>query len=188
MNPDVYPETNEELFREVFSRFSAEIPAEWGVDVSLAAEYMIVPGFEKRVVNEADRLLAYPDKSILVEMSYRFKSQNLEKALFELGMAGFKPILAHPERYTYLASSLEVFERWQDMGCRFQMNLLSTSGAYGPESLQILQHLLSHGMYSFVATDLHSVDQLERILAVKPGFFLRRKLKGLDELIDGCRM
>ncbi len=63
------------------------------------------------------------------------------------------------------------------MGCRLQMNFMSLAGIYGRPSVRILEHLLSHRMYSFIATDLHSLSQLDKIEAFKPGFILRRKLK-----------
>lgn len=186
LNPDVYPDVREDRHREVYETFKGSIPPELGITTSLAAEYMIVSDFERRVSSRADELLAFPDSSVLVEMSYYFRSRNLEQTLFELNMAGLKPILAHPERYLYMSDRLSDFDRLQEMGCRFQMNALSLSGVYGKQSVKILDYLLERKMYSFVATDLHSLHQLDCILSFKPGFFLRRKLAraGLDFL---CR-
>jgi len=168
MNPDVYPDESEAHFREVYDTFALQIPLETGVSVSLAAEYMVVNGFEDRVASEADTLLTYPDGSILIEMSYMFRSRNLEQVIFELNMAGLSPILAHPERYLYMSGSLKDFDKIQDMGCRFQMNFASLTGKYGPDSIKIMCHLLEHDMYSFVSSDLHSYHQLLGILKEEP--------------------
>lgn len=176
LNPDVYPGVAESRHREVYEGFREQIPAELGVTTSLAAEYMVVNGFEDRVSSRADELLTYSDGSILVEMSYYYRSKNLEQVLFELNMAGLNPILAHPERYLYMADSLSDFDRIVEMGCRLQMNIMSLTGTYGRQSLCILDYLLKRDMYSFIATDLHSLNQLDRILAYKPGFFQRLKL------------
>lgn len=176
LNPDVYPGVAESRHREVYEVFREQIPAELGVTTSLAAEYMVVNGFEDRVSSRADELLTYSDGSILVEMSYYYRSKNLEQVLFELNMAGLNPILAHPERYLYMADSLSDFDRIVEMGCRLQMNIMSLTGTYGRQSLCILDYLLKRDMYSFIATDLHSLNQLDRILAYKPGFFQRLKL------------
>lgn len=59
--------------------------------------------------------------------------------------------------------------------------MMSLTGAYGPNSIRILDYLLGRKMYSFMATDLHTLQQLDRILSFKPGFFLRRKLAGYAE-------
>lgn len=183
LNPDVYPDNDEEMMRQVYGEFSTQIPAELNVRTSLAAEYMVVNGFEERAANEADRLLTYPDGSILIEMSYYFASPNLKQTIFELNMAGLKPILAHPERYLYMAQTLSEFDRIADMGCRLQMNFMSLTGTYGPDSLKILEYLLKRGLYSFVATDLHSLPQLDKILSYRPSFFQRLKLKNLEPLL-----
>ena len=173
MNPDVYPEESEAHFREVYKDFTAQIPAEWGVETWLAAEYMVVKDFENRAADK--ELLAYKDGSVLIEMSYYFKSENIEEAIFALNTEGHRPILAHPERYLYMADSLREFDRFRDMGCRFQMNRLSLSGIYGGESLKILDYLLSRGMYDFMATDLHTLSQLDRLAEIS----VRRKVAAL---------
>lgn len=178
MNPDVYPDENEAHFRGVYADFIKRIPRELGVRTALAAEYMIVKDFEDRA-NDPD-LLTFEDGSILVEMSYYFRSENLEQAVFNLVASGKKPILAHPERYLYMSRRLQDFETLIDMGCRLQMNWMSLTGTYGPDSMKILRHLLTHDMYSFICTDLHSLHQLDTILDIKLEPSLAKKV---DELI-----
>ena len=172
MNPDVYPDMDEQKLKDAYQRFSTRLPA--GLGSHLAAEYMVVNGFDERVEREPGSLLVFPDNSILIEMSYYFRSPNLEQAVFNLGIAGFRPIIAHPERYLYMSECLADFDKLADMGCRFQMNLMSLTGKYGKVSLKILKYLLKNGMYSFAATDLHSNQQLDTILNARAPFTLRR--------------
>lgn len=174
MNPDVYKDESEQHFREVYAEFAPMVKQHLAerlpgteMKLNLAAEYMVVKGFEDRAANRADELLCHPDGSILIEQSYFYESPNLEQAVFELCMAGKKPILAHPERYLYMAGQWEQFDKLVEMGCRLQMNLMSLSGTYGPASMKILHHLLDHGMYTFCATDLHTVPQLHKILSLE---------------------
>ena len=197
MNPDVYPNESESHFRAVFASFEPKVrafdfgpgassrsngrsgfrlersetldsrPSTLDLQLHLAAEYMVVKDFEHRVADHADELLTYPDGSILIEMSYLYRSRNFEDAIFELGMAGLKPIVAHPERYLYMVDSLHDYERWIDMGASLQLNYLSLTGQYGEASVKIMRHLLEHNMYSHVATDLHSLSQLNRLLTTK---------------------
>lgn len=167
LNPDVFPNTTEQHLRDTYASFAQAIPAELALTTRLAAEYMVVNGFERRVAEHADELLCFPDKSILIEQSYLYPSRNLDETVFELTMAGFRPILAHPERYLYMADSLNDFEKLTDAGCRLQLNYMSLSGTYGPNSVRIMKHLLSHGMYSFCSSDLHSVPQFHNILSLR---------------------
>ena len=178
MNPDVYPNESESHFREVYEKFTFQLsPFTFHLKTALAAEYMVVKDFEHRVADHADELLTYPDGSILIEMSYLYRSRNFEDAIFELGMAGLKPIVAHPERYLYMVDSLRDYERWIDMGASLQLNYLSLTGQYGEASVKIMRHLLEHNMYSHVATDLHSLSQLNRLLTTKVDSKLLKTLK-----------
>ncbi len=162
INPEIFHKNSESFLREQYEQFISHIPSEIEMSISLAAEYMIVPGFEKRSSDPS--LLLYEDnESILVEMSYLYRSPNLEDAIFNLLMDGKKPILAHPERYTYMADCLEDFDKLAESGCRFQMNYLSLTGGYGPQSMKILSYLKKQNLYSFSATDLHSLKQLDLI-------------------------
>ena len=72
------------------------------------------------------------------------------------------------------------FDRIADMGCRFQMNLMSVTGKYGTDSLIILNYLLKRGLYSFTATDLHSLPQLDSIMNFRPGFLQRYRFGKLN--------
>ena len=163
MNPDVYPGMSEEDFRRVYDAFVPKIPKELCIRTQLGAEYMVVKDFEKRVENHPETLLTFDDGSILIEMSYYFRSQNLEETVFQLGLAGLRPIIAHPERYGYMAGCLKDFDRLRDMGCRFQLNLMSITGIYGPSSIKIARYIAKKGWYDFTATDLHTLGQLEVI-------------------------
>jgi len=166
INPEIFLNNSEPFIRDQYERFISQIPSNIEMSISLAAEYMIVPGFEKRS-KDPSLLLFEDNESILVEMSYFYRSPNLEEAIFNLLMDGKKPILAHPERYTYMADCLEDFDKLAESGCRFQMNCLSLSGCYGPESMKILSYLKRQNLYSFKATDLHSLRQLEAIIKIK---------------------
>lgn len=173
MNPDVYPDETEAHIREVYNDLVARIPSEWGVETRLAAEYMVVKDFQNRAADK--ELLTYSDGSILIEMSYYYRSENLEETIFALNTESHRPVLAHPERYLYMVDNLHDFNRLRDMGCRFQMNRLSLTGIYGGESLRIMDYLLSRGMYDFMATDLHTLSQLDKLTDIK----VRRKIAAL---------
>ena len=173
LNPEQFKESNEESLRKRYQEFVAKIPQSLDIKTSLAAEYMIVNGFEERVRQEPGTLLCWPDKTILIEMSYFFRSPNLEEAVMELIFAGFKPVLAHPERYLYMADCLDDFDTLRASGCRFQTSYMSLMGAYGSKSLRIIKYLAQRGWCDFFATDLHSVHQLHTILEGKTALGLR---------------
>lgn len=165
VNPEVYPTQNESTLKTAFDSFHKLIPNDWGVQTDLAAEYMIYDGFENRASDPS--LLTFSDNSLLMDMSYYYESQNLKEVIFQLNLAGRKPILAHPERYVYYSKNLKIFNEIVDMGCRLQLNWMSLTGIYGADSMKILNYLLKNDMYSFICTDLHTTHQLQTILTTK---------------------
>jgi len=70
-------------------------------------------------------------------------------------MQGYTPIIAHPERYSYLIRNKEFYDELRDIGCLFQLNLLSLGGGYGKTVTELSQHLLKNNFYSLAGTDLH---------------------------------
>jgi protein-tyrosine phosphatase len=133
-----------------------------GVDITLdcSSEYYLDGHFED-LIKEKD-LMPFGNDYILFELSYMFRPTNAEKIIFELGLDGYRPILAHPERYNYLADkNLKHLKELKDKGALFQLNLFSLVGGYGPVAKQIGEKLIKEKMIDFVGTDLHNPSQLE---------------------------
>ena len=56
------------------------------------------------------------------------------------------------------------------MGCKFQLNLLSTTGYYGDHIAKISDYLLKNNLIDFVGSDIHNknhIDQFENKLKIK---------------------
>ena len=107
--------------------------------------------------NRADRLL--------VETSYYHAPVNFHELLHGIKAKGYFPILAHPERYRYM--SLTDYQALKKQGIEFQLNLFSLLGLYGATAKQKATTLLKHGLYNYIATDLHSLDTLNSSLQHK---------------------
>lgn len=129
------------------------------VPLRFAAEYMIDPNFEKLFQN--DPLLTLKDNYVLIEISYINAPIQLYDILFELQIAGYKPVLAHPERYPYYYSNLQAYTKLKNAGCLFQLNLLSTVGYYGVDVAKTCELLLKKGLIDFVGSDVHHNKHIE---------------------------
>lgn len=137
-----------------------------GINLSIeaAAEYMIDECFmELLEINSP--LLTIAGKYVLIEMSYAAPSPYLETAIFKLHILGYKPILAHPERYSYFHHQLDYYDRLLEMGCIFQVNLLSLSGYYGLPVKKIALKMLKRNMVALIGTDLHHHNHIDGIKA-----------------------
>lgn len=132
-----------------------------GIKVHASAEYMMDDMFYKRL-KKKDILPLY-DKFILVEMSTYGPPINLKEIVFEIRLAGFIPILAHPERYTFYNNEISKFEELKTLGFMFQLNLLSLSGYYGDTIKSFALKLLRLGYYDFSGSDVHNYYQLNEL-------------------------
>src|SRR5690606_1425937 len=95
-----------------------------------AAEFMMDEGFGQLIKQDALIPLS-GDQFLLVETPYLHRPLNLESYIFNLRAVGYTPVLAHPERYHYLFNKPAEYERLKELGCLFQVNLLSLIGYYG---------------------------------------------------------
>ncbi|MBX9806761.1 MAG: histidinol phosphatase [Flavobacteriaceae bacterium] len=118
-----------------------------------AAEYMMDEQFVKFF--QSGELLTLKDNYVLVEMSYLNPPIQLYSILFDLQVAGYIPVLAHPERYIFYHINFNEYTKLINAGCLLQLNLLSVVGYYGEGIAKIAEKLLQKGMYSFVGSDVH---------------------------------
>lgn len=123
-----------------------------------AAEYMLDDNFSQ--LFQSEKLLTLKENYVLVEMSYINAPIQLYTFLFDLQVAGYIPVLAHPERYLFYHSHFEEYLKLKKAGCLFQLNLLSVVGYYGNEIAKIAEKLLQKSMYDFVGSDVHHANHI----------------------------
>lgn len=132
------------------------------INIRFAAEYMMDQQFMETI--QSEKLLTLKDKLVLVEMSYFQAPINLNEILFKLQTEGYKPVLAHPERYAfYHSKDLLKYEDLKNRGCKFQINALSLTPHYGTNMQQMASRLLENGMIDFIGTDTHRLQHLEKL-------------------------
>lgn len=122
----------------------------------LAAEFMLDSLFEERL--QAGDLLTMEDNTVLVETSTWNPPPGLHDTLRSLQVAGYRPLLAHPERYRYLDNA--GYETLIKLGVHFQLNLASLVGYYGDTAKKKAHWLLEKGCYTEVGTDCHRFTSL----------------------------
>jgi len=156
---EIYPNTPEIITRGV-EELRARITKEnLNIELHAAAEYFIDEHFEEEVKNKKP-LLCISGNMVLVEFSMLTAPIDLQKVIFELQMQDYQPVLAHPERYTYLNRTKSVYEDLKIAGCLFQLNLLSITGYYDRTVQDLAEYLLKNNYYDLAGTDLHHAQHL----------------------------
>ncbi|MEB2783119.1 tyrosine-protein phosphatase [Algoriphagus persicinus] len=150
------------------------------IEIEAAAEYYMDEIFLEKI-KSGEEVLTFGDKYILVETGFINKPQMLLEIIFQLEMAGFKPILAHPERYQYLIADKGLLQDLTDRQILFQVNLLSLTGFYSKPVKDFGEMLVETGLVRFLGTDCHNLRYLD-MMETLPKSKLFNKIKQLDLL------
>jgi len=151
---DHYPNTPEIILQRLSEVKGAVKDAAIDIEIEAAAEYLMDEYFESKI--QEGNLLTFPGKKVLIEMSFLEAPRRLNEYLFQLQTLGYKPILAHPERYSFLANDPQQYAGLKERGCLFQVNLLSLAGAYGKNVRKIGIKLLQKKHVEYLGSDLHT--------------------------------
>lgn len=74
---------------------------------------------------------------------------------------GYRPIVAHPERYHGMGNALHVAEQWREVGAHLQVNYGSLVGRFGSEAQSTAYRLLRRGWADYLASDFHGHTRLK---------------------------
>jgi len=150
---------------ENFSKLKkATQEAHLNIDIQVAAEYYVDEGFLSLL--EKGELLPIDDEYILFETSYVNRPVDLESVIYNIIAAGYKPLLAHPERYQYIKNVEEEFNALKDQGALFQANLNSFVGFYGKQAQKNVEYLNENSMIDFLGSDVHHEKHMTSFSAV----------------------
>ncbi len=138
--------------------------AQAGIEMELtaAAEYMLDDYFME-LLQKKEPLLTLHKNILLTEISYTSTPQNLPEIAAAIIAAGYRPVLAHPERYHYYQQNFDDYYQLLEMGFVLQINLLSLTGYYGKKATKAVQFILDKKLAALVGTDLHHHNHLAAI-------------------------
>ena len=143
-------------------KLRAEV-ARVGLDIRVeaAAEYYLDHELERKVA--AGDVLTFGNKLLLFELPFISEPNMLLQVIFQMQTQGYRPVLAHPERYAFWYTDFSKYERLKERGVLFQLNLVALSGAYGPQARQIAERLIDAGAYELLGSDCHNMNHVEAI-------------------------
>lgn len=159
---EMYPNTREIILEKLDVVRAAAKEAGLDAEIHAAAEYFLDDHMERLLQTKAP-LLTISDNMVLTEFSLAYPSHGLKDILFEMQMQNYQPVIAHPERYVYLEQNKQFYEELKDIGCLFQLNLLSLTGYYGKAVQELAHYLVKKGYYDLAGTDLHNFRHLEAL-------------------------
>lgn len=151
----------------------------WRLQVDPGAEIYYTSRTLKKLEAQEIPTLAM-SQYVLVEFSPEVHANELMKGMRELSNGGYKPILAHVERYLCLQEHREVLDELRYMGVLIQMNaqtVLRSKGLFGGKGY--IRRLLKDDLVDFVATDAHNCGS--RPVCLRDAYDFLSKHYGADK-------
>lgn len=122
---------------------------------------------------------------LLMELPMNSKIKDLDSIIYDLMRNGIIPIIAHPERYTYIQEDISYIDSLIDMGVLFQGNYESLFGKYGKKSEKTLKKLLKKNYISFLGSDVHRENHIDHTEEVYSKLYkIYKDRKKVKDLID----
>ncbi|MBC8053451.1 MAG: capsular biosynthesis protein [Sphingobacteriaceae bacterium] len=131
------------------------------IEIEAAAEYYLDEDLENKLDN--NEILPFGDNYLLFEISFSNFPVNLSEIVEKMISKGYKPILAHPERYSYLHGSITNYRRIKDVGCLFQLNTISLTGYYGKPTQKAAEMLVDKMLIDFIGSDMHHLKHAQAL-------------------------
>lgn len=133
-------------------------------DLMVAGEYFIDASLLDKI-KSGQPINSFGKQYLLVETSFLEKPQIFEEVIFELRTAGYRPVLAHPERYQYLFENPNLAKKWNEQGILMQVTTGSLAGIYGKGPQKLARNFLEMNIVNCLGSDLHSPKQLQGLTA-----------------------
>ena len=143
------------------------------IEVEAAAEHYFDETFENRVNNH--KLMTMGDNYALFEFSFISQPPNVIEVIQRMKDLGYKPILAHPERYPYL--DIEQLRNLRDWGCTLQVNTISLTGYYGKDAKKMAESLVDNELVDFISSDMHHLRHAQAFKSALRLPYVERLLK-----------
>lgn len=146
-----------DLIRQAFISFKDECATRGiGARLIIGAEFLLTPSLPERLKKNSTLTINGAGRHVLIELPFHQFPIYAEDRVFQLLIDGFIPVIAHPERYTYLNKKWDIIKRWAESGVMFQVNTGSLNGKYGIIVKWRAKSLLKHGLVHFLGSDIHS--------------------------------
>ena len=159
---DYYPNNREIITEKLYTVQEALKLEEIDVTLEAAAEYYVDMRFFHSI--EDENLLTFNKHYVLFETDYMCKPIMLDEVISNLLNKGYVPVLAHPERYTYLHNDIEAYKRLKSLGVLFQINAKSLYNT-SRSSYKIALKLIQLGLVDFIGSDTHRMRDIQKLEA-----------------------
>lgn len=144
-----------------------------GIQLFLGCEYHVEPGMVK-VLNAKERPCMASSHYVLAEFGYEADTVFMYDQLQNLLAGGYRPIIAHIERYPNICGEWDFLKEITDLGAMIQVNAGSIVGDNGRGAKRFCRKLMKEDLLHFVGTDAHRMDIRRPMLEPCVNYIIRK--------------
>lgn len=158
IRPGLYHNTGAQILaatdrlREALQQSRIALELVCGADAHMSVRFT-----EKLAKREIPTLAS--SRYVLVEPPDHVAPIRLEQFFFEILIAGYMPILTHPERLRWISDRYQTIERLSRYGVWMQITAGSLTGNFGREPRYWAERMLADGHVHLLATDAHDTHR-----------------------------
>jgi protein-tyrosine phosphatase len=150
--------------RQRLSALTRRLQAEVGreIQIFLGAEVHV----DAQLLDDVERLPGHGgilglagSRYLLIEFPPFGSPPAAEDLVHELVVAGWRPVVAHPELIPWLAADLDAVAQLIALGASTQVTAMSVTGDFGKRAQQQVWALLDAGLVHFLASDAHGIQR-----------------------------
>jgi protein-tyrosine phosphatase len=93
---------------------------------------------------------------VLVEFPRLNLPAGSEDVIGHISGLGYRPVIAHVERYLYQGDPVPLWDEWRHSGAALQVNAASYVGRYGAAARELAWRALEMGWVDLAASDYHA--------------------------------
>ncbi|MBN2017874.1 MAG: hypothetical protein JW794_07100 [Candidatus Cloacimonetes bacterium] len=139
---------------------------EFKINIHSGAELYLEPDIVQKVKDQKLTLAA--SNYVLIETALQQFPDNFEDILFNFQQEGFRPIIAHAERFNPFMENFDYLLQIVNRDIYVQMNSGSILGVYGNAVRDLALAMLHKGCVHVVASDVHGLNK--RPILMKDAF------------------
>lgn len=179
--PHFMPGTYDNTSADIRSRVDALNHAliDHNIDLSLVtgSDAHICPDFTDKL-RTGEILTIHNSRYVLFEPPHTIMPQRMSELLYNITMAGFVPVLTHPERLKWIEQNYGVMTDLAKSGVWMQITAGSLTGRFGVRPQYWAQRMLAEGYVSILATDAHNTRSRPPLLS--EAFEIAQSELGID--------
>ena len=150
---------------DLFERLQREVEAAWFLVVDACVDRDPPMSFHlgrEILLDTASPELADPrvrlngGPYVLVEFPRLNLPASSEDVIGHISALGYRPVIAHVERYLYQGEAVPIWDEWRHAGAALQVNAASYVGRYGAAARELAWRALELGWVDLAASDYHA--------------------------------